>query len=178
MRRIPIAMLRGLLCCACALAKAGYESCSAMPGFCVAACERSTVRQPDCSCDCPPGQFQVADNQLGTFGGQAPGKCRGGRKKRAPPIWSELTCHADLGGSRCHLRRLTSNFGALCQTVPLVPTPVLLPALGGRLRPNFGATASSDLGRFSSVPILRVDVESWPSWHRPKASAHHGDGRC
>ncbi|CAE8724571.1 unnamed protein product [Polarella glacialis] len=37
----------------------GYEPCAALPGHCVAVCARGTLRQGDCTCDCPPGKFQV-----------------------------------------------------------------------------------------------------------------------
>eukprot|EP00971_Amphidinium_carterae_P005091 101813-Amphidinium_carterae.1 len=37
----------------------GYQSCSSQQSMCVADCDHGTLRQPDCSCDCPPGEFQA-----------------------------------------------------------------------------------------------------------------------
>lgn len=37
----------------------GYESCGARPGLCVASCSAGTLRQSDCTCDCPSGLFQT-----------------------------------------------------------------------------------------------------------------------
>lgn len=39
--------------------QAGYEMCGSRPGLCVTECSRGTLRQSDCTCDCPPGKFQT-----------------------------------------------------------------------------------------------------------------------
>jgi hypothetical protein len=37
----------------------GYELCASRPGMCIASCRAGMLRQPDCTCDCKSGQFQV-----------------------------------------------------------------------------------------------------------------------
>jgi len=36
-----------------------FEPCGARPGLCVAKCKQGTLRQADCTCDCPAGEFQT-----------------------------------------------------------------------------------------------------------------------